>query len=129
VAALAFGVLPYAAFTYSGKIPIGLRDNPWPLELLAVAATAAAIVLAVHAYRQKRLRIVATVSALLATLATAFFLMLVHVGSYELPTAPKELAVGMEAPDFVLPDAKGGSFSLASTRGHSVLLVFYRGAW
>lgn len=127
--ALTFGFLPYVMLTYSGKIPVSLRDNPWPLELLAVAATIATIVLAVQAYRQKRVRIVATLSALLATLATTFFLLLVHVGSYELPSAPKELAIGTIAPDFVLPDAKGGSFSLASTRGHRVLLVFYRGAW
>ena len=127
--ALAFGFLPYVMLTYSGKIPVALRDNPWPLELFAVAATSTAIVLAIQAYRQKRVRIVATVSALLATLATAFFFLLVHVGSYQLPSAPKELAVGISAPDFVLPDAKGGSFALASTRGHRVLLVFYRGAW
>jgi hypothetical protein len=129
VLALAFGLVPYAMFTYSGKMPVSLRDNPWPLELLAVGATITAIVLAVQAYRQKRVRIVATVSALLATMATALFLLLVHVGSYELPSAPKELAVGIAAPDFVLPDAKGDPFALSSTRGHRVLLVFYRGAW
>jgi AhpC/TSA family len=129
VLALTFGFLPYVMFAYSGKIPVSLRDNPWPLEVLAIGATIAAIGLAVQAYRQKRVRIVATVSALLATMATALFLLLVHVGSYQLPVAPKELAVGMTAPDFVLPDAKGNSFALASTRGHRVLLVFYRGAW
>jgi len=129
VVALAFGFLPYAILTYSGKIPVGLRDNPWPLELVTLAATVAAIVFTVHAYRQKRVRVVSTVSALFATLATAVFLLLVHVGSYELPVAPKELAVGTAAPDFVLSDAKGQSFSLASLRGKPVLLVFYRGAW
>lgn len=128
-AALAFGILPYALLTYSAKMPVGLRDNPWPLEVIAVAATVAAIVFTIHAYRQKRVRIVATVSAAFATLATALFLLLVHVGSYELPSAPKDLAVGIAAPDFVLPDAQGKPFSLASTRGSPVLLVFYRGVW
>lgn len=128
-AALAFGLVPYAMLTYSAKMPVGLRDNPWPLEVMAVAATVAAIVFTIRAYRQKRVRIVATVSSLLATLSTGLFLLLVHVGSYELPTAPKELAVGIAAPDFTLPDAQGGSFSLASMRGQPVLLVFYRGVW
>lgn len=129
VVALAFGFIPYAALTYSGKIPPGLRDNPWPMEVVALAATIATIVLTVYAYRQKRLRIVSTVSATLATLATVFFLLLVHVGSYEIPGASNEIAIGDVAPDFVLSDAKGESFSLAATRGKPVLLVFYRGAW
>lgn len=129
VVALAFGFLPYAALTYSTKMPASIRDNPWPMELVAVGATAAAIVLAVQAYRQKRVRIVATISATLATLATALFLFLVHVVSYEIPGASKEIAIGSAAPDFTLPDAKGESFSLAANRGHPVLLVFYRGTW
>jgi cytochrome oxidase Cu insertion factor (SCO1/SenC/PrrC family) len=99
------------------------------MELAAVAATGAAIVFAVQAYRQKRLRFVATTSALLASLLTAMFLLVVHVGSHELPGAPKEIAIGMDAPDFTLPDARGSDFSLASTRGSPVLLVFYRGVW
>lgn len=127
--ALAFGIIPYGALTYSGKIPIALRDNPWPMELVAVGATGAAIFLAVRAYREKRLRILATATAALATFATAIFLMLVHVASYDLPGAPKELAVGMVAPDFVLADAKGESVALASMRGQPVLLVFHRGVW
>jgi len=99
------------------------------MELLATAATILTIVLTVMAFRQKRARIVATVSALFATLATVGFLMLIHVASYDLPPAPKELAVGTTAPDFVLPNAKGEQVSLASLRGHPVLLVFYRGVW
>lgn len=127
--ALAFGLIPYAALAYSGKIPPSLRDNPWPLEVIAVAATASAIYLAVQAYRQRRVRVVATVSAVLACLVTAVFLLLVHVGSYELPGAPKEIAMGSVAPDFELADSQGKTFSLASKRNQPVLLVFYRGVW
>lgn len=129
ILALAFGFVPYIALTYSGKIPAALRDNPWPMELVAVAATFAAIGLAIQAFRQKRLRMVATASALLATLATVFFLFVLHVVSYEIPGVPKELAIGSSAPDFTLVDAKGQTFSLASTRGQPVLLVFHRGVW
>jgi hypothetical protein len=129
VVALAFGFLPYALLTASAKIPDGLRDNPWPMELVAVVATGVAVALAVFAYRQKRARAVATASAAVATLATAVFVLLVHVGSYDLPPPPKELAVGTVAADFVLPDEAGNSVALAAMRGRSTLLVFYRGAW
>lgn len=127
--ALAFGFVPYLAFTHSGKIPASLRDNPWPMELIAVGATLVTIVFTVQAFRQKRARIVAVGSSVLATLGTAVFLLLIHVASYQLPGAPRELAMGTMAPDFALPDAKGESTTLASMRGHPVLLVFHRGVW
>ena len=39
-------------------------------------------------------------------------------------------AVGQAAPDFELPDARGGSVTLSGLRGEGpVVLVFYRGAW
>jgi hypothetical protein len=129
VVALAFGVVPYGLLTYTAKIPSGLRNNPWPMELIAVAATVATVALLVAAYRQKRARAVATVSALVATLATLVFGLLVHVGSYQLPPPPKDLAVGTQAADFVLPDETGQSVALASTRGRPTFLVFYRGEW
>ena len=67
VIALAFGLVPYLLLNYTAQMPSGLRDNPWPMELFATAATVAAIALMVFAYRQKRARVVATASALLAT--------------------------------------------------------------
>lgn len=83
--ALASGFAPYAILSASGKIPAGLRDNPWPMELIAVVATAGVVWLAVRAYRERRVRAVATVSAALATLATALFLFVIHVASRDLP--------------------------------------------
>lgn len=129
VIALLLGLGPYALLTGSGKMPPGLRDNPWPMELLAVVATGVVLFLAVRAYREKRARAVATVSAALATLGTAGFLLLVHVGTRQVPPAPKELAVGTTAPDFTLPDEAGRPVTLAAFRGTPTLLVFYRGAW
>ena len=35
------------------------------------------------------------------------------------------LSLGSKAPDFTLPDAKGGSFSLSKARGRPVVLAFY----
>lgn len=129
VVALAVGLVPYLALTFAAKMPAGLRDNPLPMELMAAAAAVVAIALTVLAYRQKRARIVATVCASVATLFTLGFVLLVHVGSYELPPPPRELAVGTAAPDFVLPDETGNPLALVSLRGHAALLVFYRGAW
>jgi hypothetical protein len=127
--ALLFGLAPYALLSASGKLPAGLRDDPWPLELVAVVATAATLALLVVAFRQKRARIATSVFALLATLSTATFLALVHVISYELPAPPAELAIGSPAPDFTLPDETGRPVTLASVHGHPTLLVFYRGFW
>ena len=127
--ALGFGLVSYIILSSAGKIPPGLRDNPWPMELVAVVATVAAVLVAIRAYREKRVRAVATVCATLATLGTAGFLLLVHVATYQLPPAPKELAVSTPAPDFTLPDEAGRPFALASLRGHATVLVFYRGAW
>lgn len=127
--ALAFGIVSYAALTSSGKISAGLRDNPWPMEVVAGTATLVALGLLVQAYRQRRVRIVATVCAVLATASTALFLMIVHVASYRLPAPPVELAVGTQAPEFTLPDESGRPVTLASLHDHPTLLVFYRGFW
>lgn len=129
VIALAFGLVPYALLSAQGTIPAGLRDNPWAMELVAVLATVAAVFFAIQAFREKRVRALATVCATLATLSTAGFVFLVHFASYDLPPAPKELAVGTPAPEFTLPDEEGRPVSLASLRGNPTLLVFYRGSW
>jgi peroxiredoxin len=39
------------------------------------------------------------------------------------------LAVGQQAPDLTLPDENGKAISLSASRGHKVVLVFYRGYW
>jgi peroxiredoxin len=39
------------------------------------------------------------------------------------------LAVGQQAPDFTLPDQNGKAIGLSASRGHKVVLVFYRGYW
>ena len=129
VIALAFGLAPYLILTATGKIPFALRDNPWPMELLAGAATAAVVLLTVRAYREKRARAAATVSAAVAALGFAAFVLLVHVATYQLPPQPKDFRVDTAAPDFTLPDEEGHPVTLASTRGHATLLVFYRGSW
>jgi cytochrome oxidase Cu insertion factor (SCO1/SenC/PrrC family) len=36
---------------------------------------------------------------------------------------------GTSAPDFTLNDQDGRPFHLADQRGHSVVLIFYRGYW
>src|SRR5215469_7568923 len=49
------------------------------------------------------------------------------LGSRDFSSAP---AVGDQAPNFRLPDARGGEVELAELRaGGPVVVVFYRGAW
>ena len=129
VLALAFGIVPYVMLTGAAKMPLGLRDNPWPMEVAAALAALASIGGLVLAYRQKRARVVATIGASIAAIATVLFVLLVHVFSFGLPPAPRELAIGTQAPEFTLPDESGQEVALASTRGHATLLVFYRGYW
>jgi len=43
-------------------------------------------------------------------------------------TAPARLAVGDQAPDFTLPTAGGGSFTLSEHRGEHVIVYFYPAA-
>jgi hypothetical protein len=129
VIALGSGVVPYAALNYAGVIPLWLRDHPWPMELVAIAATVATVALAVLAFRQQRTRVVATASAVLGAFGTAVFLLLIHRLTYDLPPPPAELAIGTTAPDFTLSDEGGHPVTLSSLRGHPAVLVFYRGFW
>jgi len=129
VIALGSGVVPYAALNYAGAMPLWLRDHPWPMELVGNAAAVATVALAVLAFRQRRVRIAATASAVLGVFATAVFLFFIHRLTYDLPPPPAELAVGTTAPDFTLPDEGGHPVTLSSLRGHPALLVFYRGFW
>jgi cytochrome oxidase Cu insertion factor (SCO1/SenC/PrrC family) len=129
IVACAFGFASYAWLDAIGKMPEGLRDHPWPMEVAAVAATGVTIALAVRAWRRARARAVAAFAAAVAVLATGGFLYYVHVYSYRLPPAPTDLAVGTLALDFTLPDEAGHPVTLSQLRGHATLLVFYRGFW
>jgi hypothetical protein len=129
VVACAFGVVGYFWLDSVGKMPESLRDHPWPMELVSVAATAVSIALAVGAWRRARVRTVATLSAAVAVLATSGFLYYVHVLSYRLPPPPRELAIGTPAPDFTLPDETDHPVTLSQLRDHATLVVFYRGFW
>jgi hypothetical protein len=129
IVACAVGFGGYFWLDSLGKMPEGLRDRPWPMELASVAATAATIALAVLAWRRARVRVVATLAAAVAAFATWGFLYYVHVLSYRLPPPPKELAIGTPAPDFTLPDDADHPVTLSQLHDHATLLVFYRGFW
>ena len=44
--------------------------------------------------------------------------------------AAKALGVGEKAPDFTLPDARGGLVTLSEKLGHGpAVITFYRGGW
>ena len=46
-----------------------------------------------------------------------------------LPKPTIASATGKPVPNFTLRDQDGKDFTLASQRGHKVLLMFYRGYW
>jgi cytochrome oxidase Cu insertion factor (SCO1/SenC/PrrC family) len=48
---------------------------------------------------------------------------------FHYPKAQIATATHQTAPDFTLQDAQGRQFTLASQRGHRVVLYFYRGYW
>jgi hypothetical protein len=127
--ALGCGLAPYSALNSAGKMPLSLRDHPWPMELVTIGATTATLAFAVAAYRRRRFRVVATAAAALGLLATVGFLLFVHQATYVLPPPPAELSLGTTAPDFTLPDEAGNPVTLSSLRGQPTLLVFYRGFW
>src|SRR5262249_22744551 len=60
IVALGFGLFPYIALNFKGKMPPGMRDRPWPLEIVAAAATALTLVFAVRAFRERRARAFST---------------------------------------------------------------------
>lgn len=66
-------------------------------------------------------------------LRTIIVLLLVFIGfslyANRVPKPTIAEAVGKQVPDFTLRDQDGKDFSIASQRGHKVLLMFYRGYW
>lgn len=69
-------------------------------------------------------KILIGLAAIVVVLGVVFVVMLYHY-----PKAQVSAATNQLAPDFTLPDAQGGRFTLASQRGHKVVLYFYRGYW
>lgn len=129
IVAIAAGMPGYGLLNYQAAIPLWLRDHPWPMELISVAATLALIALLRAAYRERARRAVTTIAFVPALLSTGVLLLFLHVAAHTLPAPPAELGVGKLAADFTLPDQDGNSFALSSLRGQKTLLVFYRGYW
>jgi len=129
ITSLGLGLVPYAALSAAGKLPLAVRDRPWLFEIGTMLFAIGAVIVAVRAYRERRVRAVATLAAVLAGIQALFFLFFVHVGTYALPDPSRAPGVGAAAPDFTLPDETGAPVSLASLRGHPTLIVFYRGSW
>ncbi len=129
-----FAVVSYFALVtpmIGPRIPF-LRDVP----LLNFALLAAALLLSWigvrRAFSQRAEYRGVWLGSILAGLnlgLAALFVWYVAVFSSELPESPNAPRVGVQAPDFTLPDQSGQPLSLADLRGQKVLLVFYRGYW
>jgi hypothetical protein len=114
----------YLALDHAHLVPVALRDRPWPLEALALAATVAAIA---HALRR---RDALAIGAAAVALAGALWLSIdARAIRFRLPAPSRELALGRLEEDFTLPDSTGAKLTLSSLRGHPALLVYYRGSW
>ncbi len=125
---VASGFPLYLVLDRLGWLPVALRDRPWPLEIVSLAAALATLALAWRALRVRRGRAVAIPCAALVLAAAVGFSIYTRQLRYRLPAPPAGLALGT-AVDFTLPDERGRPVQLASLRGHPVLLYFYRGGW
>ncbi|HUX60324.1 MAG TPA: peroxiredoxin [Ignavibacteriaceae bacterium] len=53
------------------------------------------------------------------------FVLIVSVSSFSLAKAPKELKVGMKAPNFKLEDSYGKTYTLSSFKGKMPVIVYF----
>lgn len=67
--------------------------------------------------------------AFLAVMGNVNYAHYVYYYSHTVPDAEGAPKVGERAPDFVVPDPSGGSWSLKAFEGTPFLLVFYRAHW
>ena len=128
VVAVAIGLPAFGGLSRAGKMPLWLRDHPWPLELACALLTLLLAGMAAAAFRERKRRAVTVVGALLAAASTALFIYVANVVVYQLPPPPAK-GLGEQAPDFTLPDESGKLVSLASLRGKPLVVLFYRGFW
>ena len=121
--------LSYPLFFFRWPIT---RDVPWVnFALFAIVGVLVAIGLrrAFAPGPRRLLRVVLSlVPAGLSAVVFAFFLSVIYVDAYKLPTSAGAPQVGQRAPDFTLLDVNGASVALSDllsppTKG--VLLIFY----
>jgi len=119
--------------TFFVRIPM-TRDLPWASWLLFALGLGLVVVGIRRSFTpsgSRSVKIASTAFAGLSVAVLGFFLFMTEVSSRWLPVSANAPKVGAEAPDFTLPDARGGIFRLADRLGAGrwVLLIFYRGHW
>jgi hypothetical protein len=129
-----FAVISYFTLVteYLGPRQPFFRDVPvLNLALLALALGLSLVGLGRAFSRTSpyRGRILGSIFGVLNFAFAGLFCWYLFSFSYQLPAAANAPKVGVEAPDFTLPDSTQRPVHLASLRGHNVLLVFYRGHW
>lgn len=115
------GLVSY--FTFFARFP-ATRDIPW-VNLILVCAGMAVSALAIR----RRLSFFSVTGFLLSAASAGLLTAYVYVLSNQLPDTDGVIAVGAEAPSFVLTDDTGATVDLEDFRGSPVVLVFYRGFW
>ena len=135
---LVFLVVVAGLFSYEffARFPI-TRDFPWANFLLLGIGTALLIVGLFRAFGRPQLyrgKIFASILAMIAVLAVAFFSYVIFFVLHQVPASAGAPHIGQKAPDFLLLDQDGKPVGLGDLlRGPSgpkaVALIFYRGFW
>ncbi len=110
----------YVGLELLGRVPLALRDRPWPFAFVSFACAMGA------AGRSRRSRAIAGIVAVASILAVEF----VARARYRLPPSSAGAGVGEPLPDFTLRDQSGADVRLrAPDDTRPILLVWFRGAW
>lgn len=108
-----------------------LSEHPEPLTLLFWSCTLASTALWATASGRvwRPVKPVMKSGVVVGWLVTGTYSFYVYHLSQTLDPGDRALEVGELAPDFSVTDPNGRSWTLSEFRGHTVLLVFYRGDW
>jgi peroxiredoxin len=121
------GLPAYFFFDHLHFFPVSLRDRPWPVEAVVLAATLSTALLA-RASRGAERR-VALACAALGTASLAGLVIVAHVARFALGAPAREIALSKALPPATLLDEQGRPVELTELRGRPMLLVVYRGGW
>ncbi len=115
----ALTVPAYLLLDRYGRVPVAVRDRPWPFAL-------AAVLLSLAAWRVCRR---ARTAALVIMLASSAALGGAAYSRYRLPPSSAEAGVGAPLPELTLPDQTGKRLSLRALDGRPLVLIWFRGSW
>ncbi len=118
----------YLLLVRMGVLPLSLHGAPWPLELVALVAGLASVILARRVSWRSMPRL-ARGAVVLSLLSVVAFMSVVRGFWFRLPSSSPEVATGTAMAEFSLTTQEGQPLALSGLRGHATLVVFFRSAW